>query len=354
MRRLAWMMVATSVSPRAMADADVVVTGERRPESAQGAIVRTDVVSRREAERRGATHVGDALGGQLGVQVNPAAYGFLGGPSAIQLVGLDRERVLVLEDGERVIGDSGGAIDLASLPLSDVARIEVVAGPTSALYGAGALGGVVHVLSAPPSGSAVRLKLEGRTHAWFVGQGRAAYRSGAAFVVVDTSLSRRAGVPRDAGLPDLLVPASRRWLLGVRSGFTFDRATVVLRARWLYDALDGLETQAVPGLGAYRIDLPQRSHRFALQLVDVLSLGDGATLRLALGRQWVLASAEKDRFASPLDEVRRRRQGLSSAEATLTVPGDSFHVVGGLRAEVEWRAARCRRGRPRCRGSSCT
>lgn len=340
-RRSPWTILVVLAAPRAWADTDLVVTGERRLESAHSAVIRTDVVSRREAERRGATHVGDALAGQLGVQVNPGAYGFLGAPSAIQIAGLDRERVLVLEDGERVIGDSGGAIDLASLPLTDVARVEVVSGPTSALYGAGALGGVVHVLTAPPPpGSTARLRLEGRTHAWWLGQGRAAVRSGMGFVVADVSLSRRDGLPRGEDRPDLLVPASRRWLVGLRAGAGIGRATVTLRARWLHDALDGLETQTVPGLGTYRVDLPLRTHRLALQLVDLLDLGKGASLRLSLARQWVFAEAGKDRFASPLDEVRRRSQGLSSAEATLALPADGFHLVSGVRAEIETFAQR--------------
>ena len=51
----------------------VVVTGTRTPETAQRATVRTDVVTREEAERRGATNVAEALASQAGVQVNPGA-----------------------------------------------------------------------------------------------------------------------------------------------------------------------------------------------------------------------------------------------------------------------------------------
>src|SRR5690348_7048478 len=78
----------------------VVVTGTRTPEHVQRATVKTDVVTREEAERRGATSVADALASQPGLQVNPGSYGFLGGVSALQIQGFDRDRVLVLEDGE--------------------------------------------------------------------------------------------------------------------------------------------------------------------------------------------------------------------------------------------------------------
>src|SRR5262249_14702732 len=104
---------------------EVVVTGTRTPETTQRATGETEVVTRAEAARRGATNVGEALEGQPGVQVNPSAYGSIGNKSAIQMQGLDLNRVLILEDGERVIGDTGGAIDLAAIPLTDVSKIEL-------------------------------------------------------------------------------------------------------------------------------------------------------------------------------------------------------------------------------------
>ena len=88
------------------AEDDVVITGTRTPEQVQRALVKTDVVSAREAERRGATNVAEALATQPGVRVDPGAYGFLGNPSAIQIQGFDLQRVLILEDGEPVVGQS--------------------------------------------------------------------------------------------------------------------------------------------------------------------------------------------------------------------------------------------------------
>ena len=81
---IAVVFAIASASGVARADEDtVVITGTRTPEKAQKATVRTDVVSREEAERRGATNVGDALASQPGLVVNPGSYGFLGGVSAL-------------------------------------------------------------------------------------------------------------------------------------------------------------------------------------------------------------------------------------------------------------------------------
>src|SRR5690348_15590403 len=60
---------------------EVVVTGTRTPESSQRATVRTDFVTRAEAERRGATNVAEALAGEPNLQVNPENYAARGRPS---------------------------------------------------------------------------------------------------------------------------------------------------------------------------------------------------------------------------------------------------------------------------------
>ncbi len=322
----------------------VVVTGTRTPEASQRATVKTDVVTRDEAERRGATNVGEALSSQPGVQVNPGAYGFLGGPSAIQIQGFDRDRVLVLEDGERVVGDVGGAIDLAALPLSDVQRIEIVTGPTSSLYGASAIGGVVNVITAPPrkNGPSARLRLEGR---WpgggglgVVGQGNASWAdlSRGLWATVDTNVVRSSGIARIDALPDLQIPAVLRSLVGARAGFRVSpKVDFRARFRWIRDRVDGLETQLIPGLGRYVIDLPEETNRFTLHLIQNVELGRGSSLRVTLGRQQSYGETRTDRRDSPIDQIRDRAHQMSSLEAIGTVADGPRTWVIGARTEVE-------------------
>ena len=72
-----------------------------------------------------------------------------GGPGTLTSLfprGGESDFTLILVDGIRA-NAFGGGIDLAQVPLSDVERIEVVRGPQSALYGADAIGGVVHVIT---------------------------------------------------------------------------------------------------------------------------------------------------------------------------------------------------------------
>ncbi|MFO0616872.1 MAG: TonB-dependent receptor plug domain-containing protein, partial [Polyangiaceae bacterium] len=140
------------------------MTGTRTAEDKSKAIVRVDTVTREEAAKRGATNVGEAISGELGLEVNPSANGSIGRASSAQIGGLDRERVLVLEDGERVVGDVGGAIDLSQLSLGGIDRIEITQGPSSSLYGSSAMGGVVQLVSGAPEkeGWSGRFQLEGR------------------------------------------------------------------------------------------------------------------------------------------------------------------------------------------------
>jgi outer membrane receptor for ferrienterochelin and colicins len=318
---------------------DVVVTGTRTAESSRRSPVRTDVVTREEAERRGAADVGEALSGQLGVQVNPSAYGFLGNPSAIQIQGFDRDRVLILEDGERVVGDVGGAIDLASIPLTDVSRIELVTGPTSSLYGTSAIGGVVNILSAAPEaeGPSARARIEGRSRFGLVMQGTGAYRHEDKWAAIDASYQRSDGVALSSELPDLTIPDSSRSLVGLRAGINLgDRITLRIRGRWIHDDLMGLESRTYPGLKkTYLVDLPEKTDRFTLHLMETISLGEGADLKLMLGRQQYEGTTIEDLRDSDAGETRARSDVMHSFEAIGTLAYGRTTWTLGARAEAE-------------------
>jgi outer membrane receptor for ferrienterochelin and colicins len=329
---------------------EVVVTGTRTNEDSRRAPVRTDVVTRAEAERRGATNVGEALSGQLGVQVNPSAYGFLGQsrPSGIQIQGFDGERVLVLEDGERMIGDRDGIVDLATIPLTDVSRIELVAGPSSSLYGTNAIGGVVNVLSAPPEaeGFSGRAGVEGRHPFGLTLRGSGAYRRRDTWASLDTSFQRKAGLvlseeraaqPTDVNVPTgLAVPSLTRGLVGLRVGTRLgDRISLMLRGRWIRDDLLGLETERLP-TGTKTYDLPERTDRFAFHLVESIELPGGASLRLSASQQWFTNTSTRDQRDAPLDDTHARSDAMHSAEVVATIPeGSARTYVIGARVEAE-------------------
>ena len=88
----------------------------------------------------------------------------------LSLRGSTFEQVLVLVDGLRMSDQQTGHFDLdLTVPLDRVARIEVLQGPASALYGANALGGVVNIVTRE-GGSAVSASGERATFdTWRIG-----------------------------------------------------------------------------------------------------------------------------------------------------------------------------------------
>ncbi len=121
---------------------DVVVTA-----SPWGSTVRyqaTQAYSREMLQRRSATSFGEVLDGEPGL----AMRSFGPAPARPVLRGFDGDRLVVLENGERS-GDLAETAADHAISMDPLAadRIEVVRGPASLLYGTGAIGGVVNVLS---------------------------------------------------------------------------------------------------------------------------------------------------------------------------------------------------------------
>jgi outer membrane receptor for ferrienterochelin and colicins len=139
-------LVETALTPVPLSLDAVVVTASRRPERLKNTPVPTEVISRAEIERTGATDVASVLTQQVGVL--PTA----GHPSGagIMLQGLDQQRVLVLLDGRPLTGRISGTFDLSRIPASMVDRVEIVKGPQSTLYGSDAMGGVVNIITRRP------------------------------------------------------------------------------------------------------------------------------------------------------------------------------------------------------------
>jgi iron complex outermembrane receptor protein len=106
------------------------------------------VISARDIERSGATSVGEALRGVPGLVVarmNNNSWAI----SARGLNGAFSNKQLVLVDGRTVYDPSFAGVywDNLELPMADIERIEVIRGPSSAIWGANAVNGVINIIT---------------------------------------------------------------------------------------------------------------------------------------------------------------------------------------------------------------
>lgn len=97
-----------------------------------------------ELRRKRAASIGDTLAGETGVQ--SSAFGPAAGRPVIR--GLDGARVRVLENGIGTLDASSVSPDhMVTTESLHADQIEILRGPASLLYGSGAIGGIVNVVS---------------------------------------------------------------------------------------------------------------------------------------------------------------------------------------------------------------
>ena len=97
-----------------------------------------------------------------GLQVQITAPG-LGGAN-IRVRGLDGRYTQVLADGLPLYGSQAPSLGLLQIPPTDLARVEVIKGAASALYGSSALGGVINLVSRRPKDEFTANVLFNATH----------------------------------------------------------------------------------------------------------------------------------------------------------------------------------------------
>ena len=117
------------------------------------------VITRADLERQQVRHVADALRGVPGVAVGRS--GAFGNFTQVRIRGAEGNHTLVLIDGVEANNTTDGEFDFSNLAAEDIERIEVIRGPMSALYGSGAVGGVISIITRRGQGPlALTLKSE--------------------------------------------------------------------------------------------------------------------------------------------------------------------------------------------------
>ncbi len=126
---------------------ETIVTATRIPTPAERVPAAVTVLTRTDIEERGYQTLAEALRAVPGMRL--VQQGGPGQPASAFLRGANSNLVLVLLDGVPVNDPSepNGAFNFGNDLLFDIERIEVVRGPASSLYGSGAIGGVVNLVT---------------------------------------------------------------------------------------------------------------------------------------------------------------------------------------------------------------
>ena len=155
--RLAAVPLAISVASPAWAQTqlkEVVVTANRSEQLLTDALPHTTVIGRDVIERSQAVDLPTLLATEAGFQFTQ--NGGRGTSANLFLRGSASLQVLVLVDGVPLTKqDTTGTVSLEHIMLDQVERVEVVRGNVSAIYGSGAIGGVIQVFTRKGQGKPV-------------------------------------------------------------------------------------------------------------------------------------------------------------------------------------------------------
>ena len=126
--------------------------------------MRVEVLAREEIEEKMLMTPGDIvmmlneMGGMRVQGTSPSL-----GAASVRIQGMRGRYTRFLSDGLPLFGEQPGGLGLLQIPPMDLGQVEVIKGVASALYGAGAMGGVVNLISRRPGKEPVREALINRS-----------------------------------------------------------------------------------------------------------------------------------------------------------------------------------------------
>ncbi|TNF62075.1 MAG: TonB-dependent receptor [Burkholderiales bacterium] len=149
--RLALLSLACAAASPVLAQSaatlsETVVTASRNVQLLSATMPHTTVIAREDIERSQASDLVTLLQREAGLQ--RTQNGGMGTVSGVFMRGAPSLQTLVLLDGVPLNKqDASGAVSLEHVMLDNVERVEIVRGNVSAIYGSGAIGGVIQIFT---------------------------------------------------------------------------------------------------------------------------------------------------------------------------------------------------------------
>ena len=123
----------------------VTITATRGKSLATEIPASVDVITSEMIELQNPDNIAEAIEAVQGVNIRD--YGGLGGLKTISIRGSTSSQVLVMLDGQKINNAQSSQVDLSTISVEGIEKIEVVRGGNSAIYGASAVGGVINIIT---------------------------------------------------------------------------------------------------------------------------------------------------------------------------------------------------------------
>jgi len=132
---------------------DVVVSARHRSHSNTESLVKIEnsimpvtIIDRRTIELMGSRRLDEVVKEQTGIAiVNDIGAGARA--VGVQMQGFGSEYVMVLIDGQPIVGRNNGNFDLSRISVNNIERVEITKGAASNIYGGDALGGTINIIT---------------------------------------------------------------------------------------------------------------------------------------------------------------------------------------------------------------
>lgn len=135
--------IRIAMYPKSFLLPEVVTTGNFAPTSRQASVFDVDVITKEVINAQKAPTLREMLQNQANIRIsNDPSLG-----AGISINGLSGQNVKIMIDGVPMIGRENGNINASQINMSNVEQIEIIEGPMSAIYGSGALGGVINIIT---------------------------------------------------------------------------------------------------------------------------------------------------------------------------------------------------------------
>ena len=143
--------VHVTLTPEPTHEEEITVSATRTDKRLEDQPMRVEVLVREEIEEKMLMTPGDIvmmlneMGGMRVQATSPSL-----GAAAVRMQGMRGRYTRFLSDGLPLFGEQPGGLGLLQIPPMDLGQVEVIKGVASALYGAGAMGGVIDLVSRQP------------------------------------------------------------------------------------------------------------------------------------------------------------------------------------------------------------